>query len=60
VTNVSDFTYTVFVIVASLTGFLITLFTAGVIGVILYEMHAHPQQQAGEARLSSDDMARAA
>ena len=34
-----DFTYTVFLIVASLIGLLVTLFAAGVIGVLLYDSH---------------------
>jgi hypothetical protein len=36
---VSDFTDTVFLIVASLAGALIGLFTAGVIGVVIYDSH---------------------
>jgi hypothetical protein len=40
---VSDFTYTVFVTVASLAVALIGLFTAGVIGVLIYDSH-HPTE----------------
>jgi len=32
-----DFTYTVFLIVASLIGLLVTVFAAGVIGVLFYD-----------------------
>ena len=32
-----DFTYTVFLIVTSLTGFCVTVFAAGVLGVLLYD-----------------------
>jgi hypothetical protein len=35
----SDFTYTVFVIVASLIGSLVALFAAGVIGVLVHDPH---------------------
>lgn len=34
-----DFTYTVFLIVASLTGLLVTALAVGVIGVLLYDSH---------------------
>jgi hypothetical protein len=37
--DVIDFTYTVFLLVASLSGLLLTVFTVGVIGVILYDRH---------------------
>jgi hypothetical protein len=36
---VSELTYTVFLIVASLAGCLIALFGAGVIGVLYYDTH---------------------
>ena len=34
-----DFTYTVFLIVASLSGCLVTVFAVGVIGALLYDSH---------------------
>ena len=34
-----DFTYTVFLTVASLCGFLVTVFAAGIIGVLLFNAH---------------------
>jgi hypothetical protein len=34
-----DFTYTVFLIVASMIGALLTVFAIGVIGVLFYETH---------------------
>jgi hypothetical protein len=36
---VSDFTYTVFLIVASLIGSLVALIAAGMIGVLFYDTH---------------------
>jgi hypothetical protein len=47
---VSGFTYTVFVIVASLIGALISLFVAGVVGVLFHDNH-RPVEEAHQVEL---------
>ena len=45
-----DFTYTVFLIVASVSGVLVTVFAVGVIGVLFYDRH-HTTESAAAADL---------
>jgi hypothetical protein len=49
----SDFVYTVFLIVASMIGALLTVFAIGVIGVLFYETHhtSEPATPAAPAEL---------
>ena len=38
---VIDFTYTVFLVVASVIGSLVTVFAVGIIGLLLYDSNGH-------------------
>jgi hypothetical protein len=42
-TTMIDFTYTVFLVVASLSGLLMTTFAVGVLGVLFYDTRRSPE-----------------
>ena len=55
-----EFTYNVFLVVASLAGALITVFTAGILAVLLSDAQPHPAGGTAAAHAHRAELPRAA